>query len=336
MFEKSRELLAELDTLGYAENEMPYCLLMDGLSKAGCLDEARVVFNEMQEKCVKSDGYAHSIMISAFCRGGCFEEAKQLAGDFEAKYDKYDVVLLNSMLCAYCRTGDMESVMHVMRKLDELAISPDYNTFHILIKYFCKEKMYILAYRTMVDMHRKGHQPEEELCSSLIFHLGKMRAHSEALSVYNMLRYSKRSMCKALHEKILHILISGKLLKDAYVVVKDNSESISHPAIKKFASAFVRLGNINLVNDVMKAIHATGYRIDQGIFHIAIARYIAEREKKELLLKLLEWMTGQGYVVDSSTRNLILKNSHLLGRQLIADILSKQHMKSKSSKTLKE
>ncbi|KDO41960.1 hypothetical protein CISIN_1g039637mg, partial [Citrus sinensis] len=159
-------------------------------------------------------------MISAFCRSGCFEETKQLAGDFEAKYDKYDVVLLNSMLCAYCRTGDMESVMHVMRKLDELAISPDYNTFHILIKYFCKEKMYMLAYRTMVDMHRKGHQPEEELCSSLIFHLGKMRAHSEALSVYNMLRYSKRSMCKALHEKILHILISGKLLKDAYIVVK--------------------------------------------------------------------------------------------------------------------
>ncbi|KAH9751693.1 hypothetical protein KPL71_014393 [Citrus sinensis] len=162
------------------------------------------------------------------------------------------------------RTGDMESVMHVMRKLDELAISPDYNTFHILIKYFCKEKMYMLAYRTMVDMHRKGHQPEEELCSSLIFHLGKMRAHSEALSVYNMLRYSKRSMCKALHEKILHILISGKLLKDAYIVVKDNSESISHPAIRKFAYAFVRLGNINLVNDVMKAIHATGYTIDQA------------------------------------------------------------------------
>ncbi|KDO40643.1 hypothetical protein CISIN_1g045403mg [Citrus sinensis] len=125
-------------------------------------------------------------MISAFCRGGCFEEAKQLARDFEAKYDKYDVVLLNSMLCAYCRTGDMESVIHVMRKLDELAISPDYNTFHILIKYFRKEKMYMLAYRTMVDMHKKGHQPEEELCSSLIFHLGKMRAHSEALCLQHV------------------------------------------------------------------------------------------------------------------------------------------------------
>lgn len=27
-------------------------------------------------------------------------------------------------------------------------------------------------------------------------------------------------MCKALHEKILHILISGGLLKEAYIVVK--------------------------------------------------------------------------------------------------------------------
>lgn len=27
-------------------------------------------------------------------------------------------------------------------------------------------------------------------------------------------------MCKALHEKILHVLIAGSLLKDAYVVVK--------------------------------------------------------------------------------------------------------------------
>lgn len=117
-----------------------------------------------------------------------------------------------------------------------------------------------------------------------------MKAHSEAFSVYNMLRYSKRTMSKALHEKILHILIAGKLFKDAYVVVKvcdrtispfftinfflsnyfsyqDNSEHISQPAIKKFASAFMKFGNINLINDVLKVIHGSGSKIDQvGIY----------------------------------------------------------------------
>ena len=66
---------------------------------------------------------------------------------------------------------------------------------------------------------------------------------------------------------------------------------------------------------------------------MAIWRYIANPEKKDLLIQLLQWMSGQGYVVDSPTRNLILKNSHLFGRQLIAELLSKQQMMSKSLKS---
>ncbi|PON60088.1 Pentatricopeptide repeat [Trema orientale] len=333
LFEKSRELLAELQALGYAEVEMPYCLLMNALAKAGHIHEAKSVFDEMQEKCVSSDGYSYSIMISAFCRGGLLEEAKQLAKDFEARYDTYDLVMLNTMLCAYCRAGEMNSVMEMLKKMDELAISPDYTTFHILIKYFCKEKLYLLAYRTTVDMHNKGHQLDEELCSFLIFHLGKMKAHADAFSVYNMLRYSKSTMCKALHEKILHILLAGRLLKDSYVVVKDNGESISVPAMKKFATIFMNSGNIDSVNDVLKVIHGFGCKIDQEIFGMAISRYIMKPEKKNLFLHLLQWMSAHGYAVDSSTRNLMLKNSHLFGRQLIAEILSKQHMTLKVSKS---
>ncbi|MFS7979044.1 putative tetratricopeptide-like helical domain superfamily [Helianthus anomalus] len=333
LFEKARVLLNELEALGYAEEEMPYCLLMDALSKAGKIDEAKLVFTEMKTRNVKTDGYAYSIMISAFCRYGLLDDAKQLASEFEAKYEKYDVVILNTMLCAYCRTGEMENVMNLMKKMDKLAINPDRNTFHILIKYFVKEKLYVLAFKTLQDMHNRGQQPDEEICSNLMFHLGKTGAHSEAYTVYNMLRYSKKPMCKDLHEKVLYILIAGRLYKDAYVVFKDNARLISRPALKRFSSSFMRFGNINLINDVMKAIHNSGYKIGQGLFSMAITRYIAQPEKKDLLLQLLEWMSGQGYVVDPSTRNLILKNSDMFGRQQTAEILSKQHMMSRTLKT---
>ncbi|KAG8368771.1 hypothetical protein BUALT_Bualt15G0081400 [Buddleja alternifolia] len=333
LFEKSRELLDELQALGYAEDEMPYCLLMDGLAKSGKLTEAKSIFDEMRQKDVKNDGYSYSIMISALCRGRLIEEAKQLACEFEIKYDKYDVVILNSMLCAYCRSGEMENVMKTMKKMDESAISPDWNTFHILIKYFCKERLYLLAYRTIEDMHRKGHHPEENLATTLVNHLGKTGAHAEAFSVYNMLRYSKRTINKALHEKIVHILVAGGLLKDAYVVVKDQAKSISQSVIKKFATSFMRKGNINLVNDVIKSIHSSGYEIDQDIFHMAICRYIEQSEKKELLLHLLQWMPGQDYSVDSSTRNLILTNSHLFEDHSITELLSKHYTVSKTNKS---
>ncbi|KAL5704343.1 hypothetical protein ACHQM5_022785 [Ranunculus cassubicifolius] len=333
LFEKSRELLVELEALGYAQDEMPYCLLMDGLAKAGEIHEAKLIFDEMEKKEVKSDGYAHSIMISAFCRNGLLEDAKQLAKDFEAKHDKYDLVMLNTILRAYCKAGDMESVMQMMRKMDELKISPDWNTYHILIKYFSTEKLYQLAYRTMVDMHSKGLEPDEELCSTLILHLGRVGAPSEAFSLYNILRYGKRTMRKALHEKMLKILVSGGLLKDAYVVVKDNAERISHTSLNKFAISFMKTGNINLINDVLKALHSPSHKIDQEVFRLAISRYIDEPEKKELLLQLLHWMTGQGYVVDSSSRNLLLKNSDLFGRHLISEALSKQHKMLKVLRT---
>lgn len=76
--------------------------------------------------------------------------------------------------------------------------------------------------------------------------------------------------------------------------------------------------------------------IPQGVFQMAISRYISDPDKKDLLLQLLQWMPGQGYTVDSSTRNLILKNSHLFGRHHIAEMLSKQHMISKASKSTKD
>lgn len=100
-------------------------------------------------------------MISALCRDGSLNEAKELAKDFEKKFDKYDLVILNNLLRAYCNAGDMESVMHMLKKIDELSINPDWNTFHILIKYFCREKLYHLAFKTIEDMNGKGHQLNE-------------------------------------------------------------------------------------------------------------------------------------------------------------------------------
>lgn len=328
LFDKSRELLAELEALGYAEDEIPYCLLMDNLAKAGRMGEAREVFRMMKEKEVKSDGFAYSIMISAFCRGGLFQEARQLAKNFEDHYEKYDLVMLNTLLRAYCNAGDMDSVMKMLRKMDDFAITPDWNTFHILIKYFCKEKLLHLAYQSIEDMHNKGYKLNEELCLSLILQLAKAGSPSESFSVYNMLRYSNRNVCKALHETMLKILVEAGLLTYAYVIVKeqDNTEMISTPSLEKFAASFMKSGNINLINDVVKTFHRLGHNVDTEIFHVAFSRYIGKPEKKELLLSLLKWMQTHGYVVDSSSRNFLLKHSHLFGqKQLIAEILSKQH-----------
>lgn len=325
LFKESGSLLSKLESLGYADNEMPYCLLMDGLSKSGKIREAKLIFDRMNERQVRSDGYSHSIMITAFCRAGNLEEAKNLAREYEALYDKYDLVILNVLLCAYCRAGDMECVMQTLRKMDKLAINPDQNTFCILIKYFSKEKLYLLAYRTLQDMRNKGHQLEEEVLSSLLLQLGSVGAHCEAFSVYKILLSSEKAICKTLHEKILYILLAGQDLENAFAVVKENAKFLPPEAVKKFLGAFMRSSKINLMNDAVEAIHSSGHKIDQDVFHLVISSYIAQPEMMELLLQLLQWMPSHGYVVDPSTRNLILKDVNLRKHRFIAETLAKQH-----------
>ncbi|KAG0485073.1 hypothetical protein HPP92_008950 [Vanilla planifolia] len=330
LFEKSHNLLTELQALGYAEDEMPYCLLMDNLAKAGKIEEAREVFEKLKENKVKSDGYAYSIMISAFCRARMLQESMQLAKSCEVNYEKFDLVMQNTLLRAYCIAGDMDSVMKMLKKMDELKLSPNWNTFHILIKYFCREKLFHLAYRTLEDMHNKGHKLNEELCLSLISQLAKAGFPSESFSVYNMLRFSNRNVNKSIHETVLNILVGAGLLKDAYVIMKDNMELISKSSLNKFATSFMKLGNINLINDVIKAFYRGGRTIDSEIFQMAISRFIEKPKKKDLLLHLLKWMESHGYVVDSTSRNLLLKNSHIFGqKKLLAEMLSKQHVNSR-------
>lgn len=60
----------------------------------------------------------------------------------------------------------------------------------------------------------------------------------------------------------------------------------------------------------------------QEIFKTAVSRFIVLPEKKDLLLQLLHWMPEKNYFVDSSTRELILKNSQFFGGKLIKEALS--------------
>ncbi|KAG6394763.1 hypothetical protein SASPL_145353 [Salvia splendens] len=141
------------------------------------------------------------------------------------------------------------------------------------------------------EMTRSNQKIAQDLHAILFAESGKL---VEAKIVFDEMRRKEvknvKCMETALDGKFLYILLSGGLLKDAYLVVKDNVELIPKPAIKKFAISFMRNGNINLVNDVIKSIHNSNYKIDQDIFHLAISRYIEQPEKKDLLLHLLQWM----------------------------------------------
>ncbi|CAI0375804.1 unnamed protein product [Linum tenue] len=129
-------------------------------------------------------------------------------------------------------------------------------------------------------------------------------------------------------------------VKDSYDTALDLVQELNFRGLKMdsvilttLLKVYMRGGLFKKSRELLSQLESLGYAKDEGLFETAISRYIAEPEKKDLLIHLLKWMPGQGYAVNSSTRNVILKNSHLFGRHLIGEILSKQRQLSKSVKS---
>lgn len=145
-------------------------------------------------------------MISALHRGGHHEESKQLAKEFESENGSYDLVTLNTSLRTYCSTNDMESVMRMLKKMDELNISPDNITFNTLIRYFCNSKVYHLAYKTVEDMHTKGHQLNEVFGSRKSF-VSSIMDQTSAITSLLLCPFLNRIISSFISFVLFHLLI---------------------------------------------------------------------------------------------------------------------------------
>nr|CAB3473320.1 unnamed protein product [Digitaria exilis] len=313
---KAEMLLKDLRSSGLTPNKVMLTTLLKVYSKGGIFEKAKELLTELEASGFAQDEMPYCILIDGLVKGGKIQEAKMLFNEMKEKGVKSDGYAFSIMISALHRGGHHEESKQLAKEFEAENASYDLVMLNTSLRTYCSTN----------DM-------ESELCSHVMVKLGKAGFPSEAFSVYNMLRYSKRTVQKSLHEKALGILVSSELLKDAYIVVKDNAELISPSSLEKFARSFMVSGNINLINDVMKALNRSGWRISQvmDIFGRAIQRYIRKPDKKHLLLCLLDWMTGQGYSVDSSSRNLLLKNAQLFGqKQIIAEILSKQQTASRT------
>ncbi|XWS62810.1 hypothetical protein CRYUN_Cryun06bG0042400 [Craigia yunnanensis] len=224
-----------------------------------------------------------------------------------------DGVMYGTLLAVCASNGFREEAQNYFNQMEE-GYSPNLYHYSSLLNAYSYGGNYLKADELMEEIKSSGFACYVEVSSPLVLvPISKYLNLSPVYGCSHSIMIS--ALCQSeLFEEAKELLqdFEARTMEDmhgkGYHPEEDNVELISQPAIKKFATVFMKLGNINLTNDVLKVIHSSGYKIDQGLFQMAVSQYFAQPAKKELLPQLLQWMPGQGYVVDSSTGNLILKN----------------------------
>ncbi|KAJ1809951.1 hypothetical protein LPJ75_004293 [Coemansia sp. RSA 2598] len=143
-FSQVLQLIAHLRKHGVQPNVVTYGMLLDTLSKAGKLEQAKKMFHDIIEKgMIKPDLYIFSTMIDACGRNGDIKHMFYLK-DQMAAYDLYpEEIIYNSILSAMSRQKrvDLRRVMAVVDELvkSEPPIYPTIRTFNPVVAAFASK-----------------------------------------------------------------------------------------------------------------------------------------------------------------------------------------------------
>ncbi|CAJ1958025.1 unnamed protein product [Sphenostylis stenocarpa] len=118
-----------------------YNVLIDLYGKAGRLNDAAEVFEEMLKEGVAVDVWTFNTMIFICGSRGDLVEAEALLGMMEEKGVAPDTKTYNIFLSLYAEVGDVDAAVSCYRKIREAGLCPDEVTYRALLGVLCKKNM---------------------------------------------------------------------------------------------------------------------------------------------------------------------------------------------------
>ncbi|KAJ0716955.1 putative tetratricopeptide-like helical domain superfamily [Helianthus annuus] len=136
-----------------------YSTMIKGLCKFGNNDNAVGLLRLMDERGCKPDIYAYNAIIDSLCKDKMIEDAFKLFNEMVfAKGIQPDVITYTSLIYGLCNLCRWDEVSKLLKEMEDLRISPNFQTFSILVDAFCKEGSVDEAEAVIDIMFERGEQ----------------------------------------------------------------------------------------------------------------------------------------------------------------------------------
>ncbi|XP_073098671.1 uncharacterized protein [Elaeis guineensis] len=145
---------------GRHPDRVTYLTLIAGLCRAGRIEEAWGVLDQMLEERLMPTVEAYTCIVHGYCSAGRIEEAKRLMGTMEALGCRPDVVTYSILVEALCRTAEFEEVEKILRESASKGWKPNAITYNIYMNGLCKAGKVDEAFQLFEVMRKRGLCPD--------------------------------------------------------------------------------------------------------------------------------------------------------------------------------
>ncbi|KAF8714856.1 hypothetical protein HU200_027390 [Digitaria exilis] len=137
---KGREVLRRLQRDGVCmPNVVTYTSVISGYCKAGRMEDAMAVYNDMLESGTKPNTITYNVLINGYGKAGDIESAVGMYQQLMLRRCPPDVVTFSSLIDGYCRCGQLDGAMRIWKEMAQYHIQPNVYTFSIMIHSVCKQ-----------------------------------------------------------------------------------------------------------------------------------------------------------------------------------------------------
>lgn len=144
---------------GCEPNVVTYSTLIAGLCKAGRIDDALNLFDQMLQRGCAPNEHTYAPILRACCSEGRIQEAKELIESMSSHNCQPDVVIYNILVYGLCKIGDFDEVERVIDASKRNGWEPDAITYSTYIAGLCHAGKAQKALWQLDGMIQKGLKP---------------------------------------------------------------------------------------------------------------------------------------------------------------------------------
>ncbi|KAG8044776.1 hypothetical protein GUJ93_ZPchr1933g22902 [Zizania palustris] len=135
---------------------------------AGRTNTAKKIFNEMIDCGMTVSNATYNIVLGGLCRNNCTDEAIMLLDKLFAMNIKNDVVIFTTMISAMFKVGRREEAKKLFAAISTYGLVPDMYTYGVMINNLIKEDSFEEADNIFSSMEKSGCAPDSRLLNGII------------------------------------------------------------------------------------------------------------------------------------------------------------------------
>ncbi|KAM0951960.1 putative tetratricopeptide-like helical domain superfamily [Dioscorea sansibarensis] len=165
--EEAIKIFQEMINAGYMPDREMLGTYLSSLCESGKLEHARKAVKSLCKRGFMPQ-LGYSLLIKSMCRAGKLEEALNLADEMEHLGCKMDQYVYGSIVHAFLRSGNLDKALDKLEEMKRAGIAQSVQINTSLIVHFCKEKQIEKAIDIFKSMIVDGCEPTTVTYSSII------------------------------------------------------------------------------------------------------------------------------------------------------------------------